>query len=179
MNLKMLILIMAEPASHIPKLVEVDPTPLWYRITGTLIFAAIIGLIVTLGFIIRDYLRVDPLASVYRQCRKPLIQYRLEKNTWPADFDFAKPSADLAAYGFNEAVKKSMWDCDIPGKWSFTLNKGPMGPAKPTIIFQPTEPDIFSRRVLLILDERLDDGVPETGDFRVTDELGAFRLKDQ
>jgi len=179
MNLKMLIFIMAEPASHIPKLVEVDPTPLWYRITGTLIFAAIIGLIVTLGFIIRDYLRVDPLASVYRQCRKPLIQYRLEKNTWPADFDFAKPSADLAAYGFNEAVKKSMGDCDIPGKWSFTLNKGPMGPGKPTIIFQPTESDIFSRRVLLILDERLDDGVPETGDFRVTDELGAFRLKDQ
>jgi len=179
MNLKMLILIMAEPASHIPRLVEVDPTPLWYRITGTLIFAAIIGLIVTLGFIIRDYLRVDPLASVYRQCRKPLIQYRLEKNTWPADFDFAKPSADLAAYGFNEAVKKSMGDCDILGKWSFTLNKGPMGPGKPTIIFQPTESDIFSRRVLLILDERLDDGVPETGDFRVTDELGAFRLKDQ
>jgi len=179
MNLKMLILIMPEPASHIPKLVEVDPTPLWYRITGTLIFAAIIGLIVTLGFIIRDYLRVDPLASVYRQCRKPLIQYRLEKNSWPADFDFAKPSADLAAYGFNEAVKKSMGDCDIPGKWSFTLNKGPMGPGKPTIIFQPTESDIFSRRVLLILDERLDDGVPETGDFRVTDELGAFRLKDQ
>jgi hypothetical protein len=179
MNLKMLNFIMAEPASHIPKLVEVDPTPLWYRITGTLIFAAIIGLIVTLGFIIRDYLRVDPLASVYRQCRKPLIQYRLEKNSWPADFDFAKPSADLAAYGFNEAVKKSMGDCDIPGKWSFTLNKGPMGPGKPTIIFQPTESDIFSRRVLLILDERLDDGVPETGDFRVTDELGAFRLKDQ
>jgi len=54
-----------------------------------------------------------------------------------------------------------------------------MGPGKPTIIFQPTESDIFSRRVLLILDERLDDGVPETGDFRVTDELGAFRLKDQ
>jgi hypothetical protein len=179
MNLKMLNSIMAEPASHIPKLVEVDPTPLWYRITGTLIFAAIIGLIVTLGFIIRDYLRVDPLASVYRQCRKPLIQYRLEKNSWPVDFDFAKPSADLAAYGFNEAVKKSMGDCDIPGKWSFTLNKGPMGPGKPTIIFQPTESDIFSRRVLLILDERLDDGVPETGDFRVTDELGAFRLKDQ
>ena len=179
MNLKMLNFIMAEPVSHIPKLVEVDPTPLWYRITGTLILAAIIGLIVTLGFIIRDYLRVDPLASVYRQCRKPLIQYRLEKNSWPADFDFAKPSADLAAYGFNEAVKKSMGDCDISGKWSFTLNKGPMGPGKPTIIFQPTESDIFSRRVLLILDERLDDGVPETGDFRVTDELGAFRLKDQ
>ena len=170
---------MAEPASHIPKLVEVDPTPLWYRIIGTLIFAAFIGLSITLGFIIRDHLRVDPLASVFRQCRKPLIQYRLEKNTWPADFDFAKPSADLTAYGFNEAVKKSMGDCDIPGKWSFTLNKGPMGAGNPTIIFKPTEPDIFSRRVLLILDERLDDGVPETGDFRVTDELGAFKLKDQ
>ena len=175
----MLNFIMAEPASHIPKLIEVDPTPLWYRITGALIFAVIIGLIITLGFIIRDHLRVDPLASVYRQCRKPLIQYHLEKNTWPADFDFTKPSADLAAYGFNEAVKKPMGDCDIPGKWSFTLNKGPMGPGNPTIIFQPTEPNIFSHRVLLILDERLDDGVPETGDFRVTDELGAFKLKVQ
>lgn len=170
---------MAEPASNIPKLVEVDSTPLWYRITGTLIFAAFIGLAITLGFIIRDHLRVDPLATVFRQCRKPLIQYRLEKNTWPADFDFANPAADLAAYGFSEAVKKSMGNCDILGKWSFTLNKGPMGAGNPTIIFKTTEPDIFSRRVLLILDERLDNGVPETGDFRVTDELGAFKLKDQ
>ena len=72
-----------------------------------------------------------------------------------------------------------MGDCDIPGKWSFTLNKGPMGPDSPTVIFQPTQSDISSRRVLLILDERLDDGVPETGNFRVTDELGAFKLKDQ
>jgi hypothetical protein len=170
---------MAEPASNIPKLVEVESTPLWYRISGTLISAVFIGLAIILGFIVRDYLRVDPLASVFRQCRKPLIQYRLEKNTWPADFDFAKPSADLAAYGFSEAVKKSMGDCDISGKWSFTLNQGPMGAGNPTILFQPTEPDIFSRRVLLIIDERLDDGVPETGDFRVTDELGAFKLKSE
>ena len=170
---------MAEPASNIPKLVEVDSTPLWYRITGKLIAAAFIGLLITLGFLIRDHLRVDPMATVFRQCRKPLIQYHLEKNTWPADFDFAKPSADLVAYGFSEAVKKSMGNCDIPGKWSFTLNAGPMGAGNPTILFQPTEPDIFSRRVLLILDERLDDGVPETGDFRVTDELGAFKLKSE
>ena len=175
----MLFSIMAEPASHVPKLVEVDPTPLWYRITGTLIFALFIGLVITLGFIIRDHLRVDPLANVYRQCRKPLIQYRLEKNTWPADFDFANPPADLAAYGFREAVKNPIENCDIPGKWSFTLNKSPMGPGNPTIIFQPAESDIFSRRVLLILDERLDDGAPETGDFRVTDELGALKLKFQ
>jgi hypothetical protein len=171
--------IMAEPASHIPKLVEVDPTPLWYRITGTLIFAVFIGLVITLGFIIRDHLRVDPMANVYRQCRKPLIQYRLEKATWPADFDFANPSADLAAYGFSEAVKKSIEKCDIAGKWSFTLNKGPMGPNCPSVIFRPSDPDFSSRRVLLILDERLDDGVPETGDFRVTDELGALKLKVQ
>jgi hypothetical protein len=170
---------MAEPVSNIPKLVEVDPTPLWYRISGTLISAVFIGLVITLGFSVRDYLRVDPLVSVYRQCRKPLIQYRLEKNTWPADFDFAKPSADLAAYGFSEAIKKSMADGELPGKWSFTLSKGPMGLDKPTIIFQPTEMDIFSRRVLLIIDERLDDGVPETGEFRVTDELGAFKLKSE
>ncbi len=170
---------MAEPVSNVPKLVEVDPTPLWYRITGTLIFALIIGLLITLGFVIRDYLRVAPMANVYRLCRKPLIQYRLEKNTWPADFDFAKPPVDLVAYAFSEAVKKPMSDCDIPGKWSFTLNKGPMGAGNPTIIFQPNEPDIFSRRVFLILDERLDDGITETGNFRVTDELGAFRLKDQ
>ncbi len=170
---------MAEPVSNIPKLVEVDSTPLWYRITGKLIAAAFIGLVITLGFTVRDHLRVDPMASVIRQCRKPLIQYHLEKNTWPADFDFAKPSADLAAYGFSEAVKTPMGNCDIPGKWSFTLNAGPMGAGNPTIIFQPTEPDIFSRRVLLILDERLDDGLPETGDFRVTDELGAFKLKSE
>jgi hypothetical protein len=170
---------MAEPVYSIPKLVEVDPTPLWYRIIGKLISALIIGLLITLGFIIRDHLRVDPLASVYRQCRKPLIQYRLEKNTWPDDFDFSKPPAGLAAYAFSEAVKKPMADCDIPGKWSFTLNQGPMGSGTPTIIFQPTEPDNFSRRILLILDERLDDGIPETGNFRVTEELGAFKLKDQ
>ena len=170
---------MSEPVSHIPKLVEVDSTPLWYRITGTLISALIIGALIVLGFIIRDHLRVDPLASVYRQCRKPLIQYSLEKNSWPADFDFKNPPADLAAYAFNEAVKKPMSDCDIPGKWSFTLDKGPMGRGNPTIIFRPNEPDTFSRRVLLILDERLDDGVPETGNFRVTDELGAFKLKSE
>ena len=170
---------MAEPASHVPKLVEVDATPLWYRITGTLIFATFIGLVISLGFVIRDHLRVDPMVSVFRQCRKPLIQYRLEKNTWPADFDFSNPPADLAAYGFNEAVKKFTEKCDIPGKWKFTQNKSPMGTGNPSVIFQPTDPDVFSRRVLLILDERLDDGVPETGDFRVTDELGAFKLKVQ
>lgn len=170
---------MAEPTSQVPKLVEVDATPLWYRMTGTLISALVIGSLIATGFIVRDYLRVDPIASVYRQCRKPLIQYRLEKNTWPADFDFSKPPADLAAYAFSEAVKKPMGDCAIPGKWTFTLNKGPMGPGNPTIIFQPAEPDIFSRRVLIVIDERLDDGVPETGNFRVTDELGAFKLKDQ
>ena len=170
---------MSEPVSNVPKLVEVDSTPLWYRITSKLISALIIGLLITLGFIIRDHLRVDPLANVYRQCHKPLIQYHLEKNAWPADFDFANPPSDLTAYAFSEAVKKSMGECDLPGKWSFTLNKGPMGVGKPTIIFKPNEPDIFSRRILLILDERLDDGIPETGNFRVTDELGAFKLKDQ
>jgi hypothetical protein len=169
---------MAEPVSHIPKLIEIDSTPLWYRITGTIISALIIGLFITTGFIVRDYLRVDPMANVYRQCRKPLIQYRLEKNNWPADFDFTQPPADLAAYGFIEAVKKPMGDCDIPGKWTFTLNKGPMGEGNPTIIFQPNEPNIFSRRVILVIDQRLDDGVPETGNFRVTDELGALKLKD-
>lgn len=170
---------MAEPVSNIPQLVEVDATPLWYRITGTLISAFIIGLLITVGFVIRDYLRVDPVINVYRQCRKPLVQYRLEKNNWPADFDFSNPPAEVAAYAFNEAVKKSMSECDIPGKWTFTFNKGPMGTGNPTVIFQPTSPDIFSRRVLMIVDGRLDDGVPETGNFRVTDELGAFKLTDQ
>ena len=170
---------MSEPISNIPQIVEVDTTRIWYRIMGTLLSALLIGLVVALGFIVRDYLRVDPMASVFRQSRKPLIHYRLEKNTWPADFDFAAPPPDLVAYGFSDAVKKSIESCDIPGKWSFTFNKGPMGAGNPTVIFQPTQPNIFSRRVLLILDERLDDGVPETGNFRVTEELGAFKLKDQ
>ena len=170
---------MAEPVSQVPQIVEVDATPIWYRITGTLISAIFIGLVIALGFVVRDHLRVDPLATVFRQCRKPLIQYRLEKATWPADFDFANPPADLNAYGFNEAVKKPIENCDIAGKWSFTFKNSPMGPNSPTVIFQPAQPDIFSRRVLLILDERLDDGIPETGNFRVTEEFGAFKLKDQ
>lgn len=170
---------MAEPISNIPQLVQVDSTPLWYRIIGTLISAVIIGLFIISGFVVRDYLRVDPVINVYRQCRKPLIQYRLEKNNWPADFDFSNPPADLAAYAFNDAVKKSMGECAIPGKWIFTLNKSPLGAGVPSIIFQPTQPDIFSRRVLLIVDERLDDGNAETGNFKVTDELGAFKLTDQ
>jgi hypothetical protein len=128
---------MADPITQVPKIIEVDPTPMWYRLVSAMIKALFIGLLITLGFIIRDYMRVDSVAEVFRQCRKPLIQYRLEKNSWPADFDFNNPPADLLTYGFKETVKKLTDNCSIAGKWSFTVNKGPMGPNVPTIIFNP------------------------------------------
>lgn len=170
---------MADSSTGMPQIIEVNTSPLWYRITATMLSALFLAFLISLGLVIRDHLKVEPLTNVYRQCQKPLIQYRLERGTWPADFNFSNPSPELNSYGFSAAVKKSLADSEIEGQWKFTLSKSPFGAAKPTIIFQPAQPDVFSRRVLIIVDERLDDGVPETGNFRVTDDLAAFKLKDE
>jgi hypothetical protein len=135
-----------------------------------------LGLLIAFGFVLRDHFQADGMTLVYREARAPLIQYRLEKGAWPAKFDFRVPPADLAAFGFTKVVQPALDKAPVNGSWSFTPDSA-TGKGIPAVVFTPSTPDASSQRILLVVDDRLDDGDAAKGLFRVSETEAAFTLK--
>lgn len=167
---------MSDAESNVPKVLIAPSSPLWYHALMAALVAAVLGLLVAFGFVLRDHFQADAVTQAYRVARAPLIQYRLEKGAWPAKFDFRAPPPDVAAFGFAAAVQPSLDKVAVTGTWTFTPD-GPGGKGVPAVVFAPSAPDAASHRTLLVVDGRLDDGDAAKGGFRVTETEAAFTLK--
>jgi len=166
---------MAATADHTPKILQLPSSPLWYYLGGVSVVALILGLGVSFGFVLRDHLQAEPVTEVFRASRTALIQYRSEKNVWPAEFSFNNPPAELRAYGFAQAVNPLLEKVGSLGTWRFST-KNLDGKKEPSIVFQPTEMTDTVRRILGVVDSRVDDGEPNTGKFRFNDQGGSLTL---
>jgi len=167
---------MSETESNVPKVLLAPTSPLWYHAMMTAVGGIVVGLLIAFGFVVRDHFQADAVTQAFRATRAPLIQYRLEKGAWPAKFDFRAPPADLASFGFAAAVQPAVDKVALNGAWTFVTD-GPAGKGVPAVVFTPTSPDASTRRILEVVDGRLDDGEPAKGGFRVTETEAAFTLK--
>lgn len=169
---------MADSENKVPQILLAPASPLWYHAMMWAIGGLALGLLIAFGFVLRDHFQADGMTHVYREARAPLIQYRLEKGAWPAKFDFRVPPADLAAFGFTKVVQPALDKAPVNGSWSFTPDS-PAGKGIPAVVFTPSTPDASSQRILLVVDDRLDDGDGAKGLFRVSETEAAFTLKSE
>lgn len=169
---------MSDSSPKVPGIIKAPSSPLWFDIGLWVGFAVFIGLSISFGFVLRDHFRVVEVVEVFRKCRKPLIQYRLEKDTWPASFDLKNPPADVQAYNFAAAIRRPLENCSVPGAWRFVYDAA-KGKDKAVIIFEATDAGISTQRILQLADERLDDGVPDRGKFTINNNRGIFTVKGE
>ncbi len=172
------IVAMSDSSPKVPEIIKAPSSPLWFDIGMWAGFAIFIGLSISFGFVLRDHLRVDEVVEVFRKCRKPLIQYRLEKEAWPASFDLKNPPADVQPYNFSAAIRRPMENCAVPGTWRFVADSS-AGKDKAFVVFEAADSGVSTRRILQLVDERLDDGVPDRGKFIINGNRGTFTLKGE
>ncbi len=167
---------MADSENKVPQILLAPASPLWYHAMMWAIGGLSLGLLIAFGFVLRDHFQADGMTLVFREARAPLIQYRLEKGAWPAKFDFRAPPADLVAFGFTKVVQPALDKAPVNGSWNFTPD-GPAGKGVPAVVFAPYTPDASSQRIMLVVDDRLDDGDGAKGLFRISETEAAFTLK--
>lgn len=164
-------------ADSVPKdseIFKVSEIPLWYRSVQLAVVATLLGLAISFGFIYSNYLQAQAVAEIFRQSRKPILQYRLEKGVWPSNFSFDKIPADLEAYEFSAAVR-GFADAGLKGVWKFTL-VDVNGNAVPKIIFKSEDVSLNARRILFGVDSQLDDGADASGRLLVVASQAEFTL---
>jgi hypothetical protein len=131
-----------------------------------------IGLTLALAFIVVDQRKADTAAPVFSSARNIILFYQAEKGSWPADFDLASPGEQFAGFKL-QSLTEALAGCEIAGKWSFAARSAE---GRPAIVFTPAETGASHQRTFGLIDERLDDGEPATGDFRVRPDAALLRL---
>ncbi len=165
---------MADSAAKDSEIYKVSEVPLWYRSVQVAGLATLLGLAISFGLIYYNYLQAQTVAEIFRQSRKPILQYRLEKGAWPSNFTFDKIPADLEVYEFSTAVR-GFADVGLKGVWQFTL-VDVNGSAVPKVIFKSDDSSLSARRVLFGVDSQLDDGKDASGRLLVVASQAEFTL---
>jgi hypothetical protein len=71
-----------------------------------------------------------------------------------------------------------MENCAVPGTWRFVADSS-AGKDKAVVVFEAADAGISARRILQLVDERLDDGVPDRGKFIINGNCGTFTVKGE
>lgn len=132
----------------------------------------IAGLVIALGITIYEHTKANSVSLVLQEARRPLLQFHFEKGGWPADFNLTATAPELAAFNAKQ-LPALIRKCQVEGVWTFA-QKGPDG--KPAVIFTPASGGSSFKRVLMVVDGWMDDGLASEGDLRVTDAKAWLRL---
>ncbi len=165
---------MADPAPKESEVIVVSEVPLWMRAIQVATLGLLIGLGITFGLIYNNFQQAGSVADIFRQSRRPILQYRLEKGAWPSNFDFDKIPAELESYDFS-SIARGTRELDVRGSWQFATEEVD-GKAVPKIIFKPEDKSLNGLRILSAVDAQLDDGQESTGRLRVTADQAEFTL---
>ena len=165
---------MADPAPKESEVIVVSEVPLWMRAVQVAALGGLIGLGITFGLIYNNFQQAGSVADIFRQSRRPILQYRLEKGAWPSNFDFDKIPAELESYDFS-SIARGTRELDVRGSWQFATEEVD-GKAVPKIIFKPEDKSLNGLRILSAVDAQLDDGQESTGRLRVTADQAEFTL---
>lgn len=166
--------VMAEPAPKESDVIVVPEVPLGMRAIQVATLGLLIGLGITFGLIYNNFQQAGSVADIFRQSRRPILQYRLEKGAWPSNFDFDKIPAELESYDFS-SIARGTRELDVRGSWQFATEEVD-GKAVPKIIFKPEDKSLNGLRILSAVDAQLDDGQESTGRLRVTADQAEFTL---
>ena len=158
-----------------PKILQAPSSPLWYHVTVCGVLGLVLALVFAFVLAGKDTLAAEGVATVFRAARPALLQYRAEKGSWPADFDFGQAPEVLQPYGFRAATQPALEKCGVAGAWRFTA----AGKGKPALVFTPAEAGGSAQRVLAAVDAQLDDGQPAAGKFRTDGPAGVLTLRDE
>ncbi len=165
---------MADSSPNDKEIISVSEVPLLLRSVQVALLAIVIGLGVSAGIIYFNTNKAGPIAEVFRQSRKPILQYRLEKGAWPTNFSFDKAPVDLEQYDFSATVR-AMHDLEVRGVWQFA-SEDVGGKTVPKVIFKPEDSSLNTRRILFAVDSQLDDGQENSGRLIVTGAQAEFTL---
>ncbi len=160
---------MSEPL----KVLQAPPSRSWQHALSMGFIGLALGLLVAGAVIFWKHRLVAPIYEAFLAVPTPILQHRSEKGAWPADFDLANPPEAVGAYGYGP-VRGAVAKTGVPGAWRFQ-NRGAEG--RPAVVFLPASFDPETVRVLQSVDERLDDGDPASGRFRVDAGRASFTLK--
>lgn len=150
---------------------------LGYHVIGCAIGGLLLGLVISLGFVIKSQLDANAVSEGFRSARVALMVHRTETGKWPENFDFAHPPVELATRGFTP-VRAALGKVGLEGKWSFE-RPGPDELGSPAIVFRLSHEDQDVQRVLRIVDVRLDDGRENSGVVRRRAGMASLTLKDE
>ncbi|MEI6597720.1 MAG: hypothetical protein WCL22_01625, partial [bacterium] len=70
---------MADPSPKESEVIVVSEVPLWMRAVQVAALGGLIGLGITFGLIYNNFQQAGSVADIFRQGRRPILQYRLEK----------------------------------------------------------------------------------------------------
>ena len=150
---------------------------LGYHVIGCAIGGLLLGLLISLGFVIKSHLDANAVSEVFRTARVALMVHRTETGKWPENFEFTHPPVELATRGFTP-VRTALAKVSLDGKWSFE-RPGPDELGRPAIVFRLAREDQDDQRVLRIVDARLDDGHDTSGSVRHRSGMASLTLKDE
>jgi len=162
----------AETHPSLTGVVRGPQEPLWRLVARRGIFGLCLGLLVALVFVVLDHRKANSVSQVGMHARVLLLQYRVEKDAWPADCDLAAPGAQFGGFAL-EPLATAVAKCQVPGRWAFAARSPTGGPA---VVFTPAEPGRSYERAFGVADGWLDDGDPEKGDFLVRPDVALLRL---
>ena len=162
----------AETHPSLTEVVRGPQEPLWRLVVRRGIFGLCLGLLVALVFVVLDHRKANSVSQVGMHARVLLLQYRVEKDAWPADCDLAAPGAQFGGFAL-EPLTTAVAKCQIPGKWAFAPKAETGGPA---VVFTPAEPGRSYERVFGVVDGWLDDGLADAGDLLVRERVALLRL---
>lgn len=164
---------MASSEPKAPDILVAPSTPLWYHCLRWALLGGFLAFLAAFASTLFAHRRAVPLAAAYRAIAEPILQHRLEQRTWPERFAFAAPSEAIQRYNFSEAWDKLVPGLELAGEWSFQPETQ-AGLSRGVILFRPADADL-ARPTLLSVDQRLDDGQPGSGKFRLRPD-GAWGL---
>ena len=155
-------MVSSEPKT--PSVLVAPSTPLWFHGLRWALLGAFLAFLAAFADVLFSPRRAVPVAAAFRAIAEPILQARLEQRTWPEAFSFAQPSPAIQRYKFSEAWDKLVPGLEVPGEWSY-LPETQGGLSRGVILFRPARPE-EAAATLRSVDQRIDDGQPETGRFR-------------
>lgn len=155
---------MASSEPSMPPVLVAPSTPLWFHALKWLFLGLALAFLGVFALVFRDHRRAVPLADAFRQVAVPILQHRLEQREWAAPFGFDQPPEAIRRYAFAEVWEKASGPVEVAGTWSFAV-EGEGEARRGVIVFSPAAPD-DAATALRSVDQRLDDGRPDTGRFR-------------
>lgn len=155
---------MASSEPKVPAILVAPSSPLWFHVLRWALLGGFLAFLLAFAQTFLAHRRAVPLAAAFRAISEPLLQARLEQRAWPEGFPFTQPSAVAQRYQFSEAWDKRVPSLEVPGVWSYAPETQE-GLARGVILFRPADPAL-AEPTLRSVDQRLDDGRPETGKFR-------------